>query len=177
MNINRKLLAAALCLSVMSVPATAHDFMGQHDRALYAGAYLTVSFGDRGKAAKSPLRYGFSAGWRQQDFGASQRFSHHSIFRNDDGLGFAAYGNIDARVIDLNFSERGFERLAFTGLPLLQNAAYGPPARLGHHFAADNGEDGEEGDFAKTFWTGTAVVAVLALAGLGVAYAVTYKGD
>lgn len=171
MKLNILLISALLLALAHGNLAMAQDYYGQQDRALYAGAYFSMSFGDIRKSAHHPVRYGFSAGFRQQNFGVNDRLSNHSLVRNDRHLGFAGYGNIDARVFDLNFSDRGFEKISFAGLAFVEKDTFGQMQHLGRSGALSADGDDENGGAGKALlWTGVAVgvaIGIVAIARFG----------
>lgn len=171
------LIVVTIMMIVNAGPAAAQDLFGQQDRAMYAGAYLTMSFGGTKKATKRPVRYGFSAGWRQQNFGASHQFSSHSVFRHDRDFGYAGYGNIDARVVDLSFSDRGFDRLSLSGLSLAQADDYGTYATFGRRYATEGGADGEkDSDSTDSIWKAVLIGGAVVAVGVGVVAIAQFQG-
>jgi len=168
-----KFLSVAALALIWSGATTAQDFTGQQDRAAYAGAYFSMSFGGGAKAEKRPVRFGFSAGLRQSNLGHSSNYFGAQFDRRDANITMLADRDWQARVVDLNFSDRGFERFSFSGTAFAQKDALGQISYLGDRFNLDDeGEEKGSGVGKILLWTG----AVIGAAGLTLYYVAQYRG-
>jgi len=140
----KKILGIVFLLTVWSGAANAQSYLGGQERAVYAGAYLSLSFGGGEKAYKRPLRYGFSAGFRQSKFSGSSNYFGTQFDRGDANINMFEDRDWQARVVDLNFSDRGFEHLSLSGMAFAQKDAYGQMRYLGGRggLYADGDDDG-----------------------------------
>lgn len=120
-----KLLCCLAFLAAMPATATAEDYYAKTDHALYAGFYLSVPLGPkaRGRSAQK-LRFGFAAGPR-----FDLRATRYDPTRAR---------TLHARIFDLRFSSRGFERFSLAGTTLVGTNRYGGL------MAADDAEEGGE---------------------------------
>jgi len=152
------LLSAVVFAFASSGATMAQDFYDQQDRAAYAGAYFSLSFGGGDKAYKRPVRYGFSAGFRQSNFGQSSTYFGTQFERRDAGINMLSGRDWQARLVDLNFSDRGFERFSFSGTAFAQKDAFGRVRYLdGQGLYADGDDDSGIGVGKILLWTGAAI--------------------
>jgi len=169
-KVTKKLFGLALLLTVWSGASNAQTYLDQQQRAAYAGAYFSLSFGGGEKAYKRPVQYGFSAGFRQSKFGGSSNYFGTQFNRRDANISMFEDRDWQARIVDLNFSDRGFERFSFSGTAFAQRDAFGQVQYFGgrNGLYADGDDEGKKGmgTVGKVLlWTGAAVgVAVLSLA-------------
>lgn len=122
--------------------AYANDLhLEQTNRATYAGLYASIPFGGpQNKSAFDTASVGFTAGFR------------HEL---RDSYGANAYRQVDARMLDMSFSRKGFDRFSFAGQPVLLNGTDGIEYVLG----ASEGEGGMSSQAAV-------ILGVAAIAGL-----------
>lgn len=151
----------------------AQDFTSQQDRAAYAGAYFSMSFGGGEASYKRPVSYGFSAGLRQRSFRQSNNYFGTQFDRHDANINMLEGRDWQARIFDLNFSDRGFEHLSLSGMSFAQKDAFGQVRYFGNKMGLD-GEDGEK-DYGYDWgdillWGGAAlgVVVIVTVASEGV---------
>lgn len=157
-----KLLSMAALAFVWSSAATAQNTYDQPERAAYAGAYFSMSFGGGEKAYKRPLRYGFSAGFRQSKFSGSSNYFGTQFNRHNANISMFEDRDWQARVVDLNFSDRGFERLSLSGMAFAQKDAFGQVRYLG-------GRDGLYADGDDDGGTSVGKIVLWSAVGLGAA--------
>jgi len=137
------ILGLAVLFAVFSSASSAQTFTDQQKRSAYAGAYFSLSFGGGEKAYKRPVRYGFSAGFRQSNFGASSHYYSPQFDRRDANINLRGGNDWQARVVDLNFSDRGFEHLSLSGVAFAQKDAFGQVQYFGGRgLYADEDEKG-----------------------------------
>jgi len=171
-----KILSAVTLMASFSGVATAQNFTGQQDRAAYAGAYFSMSFGGGEASYKRPVSYGFSAGLRQRSFQQSNNYFGTQFDRRDANVNMLEGRDWQARVFDLNFSDRGFERLSLSGMSFAQKDALGQVRYLGGLNRFNGDSDGEENgvNVGKILlWTG----AVIGVAGITLLAVVDYSDE
>jgi len=156
----------AVLMAFCAGASSAQSFGEQQDRAAYAGAYLSLSFGGDNTTYKSPVRYGFSAGLRQRSYSQSGNYFGTQFDRGDAKINMLGNRDWQARMVDLNFSNRGFERFSLAGTSFVQKDAYGQLQYIGGRYSLDG--DGKEGSTLRTvgkviLWTGVAVVGAVAI--------------
>ena len=155
-NLIRRVLTALFITAFLSGVSQAQTFHDQ-DRAAYAGAYFSMSFGENKARADKQMRYGFSAGFRQRGFAALDSNYNRRFGWQYSDLNLIQSRDVQARVIDLNFSGRGFEHMSVSGLAFAKKDELGQVSYLSDRFNAD-GEDG--GGSKVLLWTGVAVGAL-----------------
>ena len=168
-----KLLSLAILVTVWSGASSAQTFTDQQRRAAYAGAYFSLSFGGGEKSYKRPVRYGFSAGLRQSSFGPSSHYYSPQFNRTDANINLRGGRDWQARVVDLNFSDRGFEHLSLSGMAFAQKDAFGQVRYLGGRNSLNaDGDDEGSGVGKILLWTGV----IVGVAGIALYYTAQYRG-
>ena len=155
-NLIRRVCSALLITVLMSGISQAHILDDQR-RAAYAGAYLSMSFGGDKANSIQPIQYGFSAGFRQRSFtGPNDNYSRQFGWEHSD-INLIQNRDLQARVINLGFSDRGFEKMSVSGLSLVKRDSLGQITYFDDRFNSD-GEGGKGGKIL--LWTGIAVGAL-----------------
>lgn len=121
---------------------SAQSFNEHTTRAHYAGLYfsLPIGHGNDTQTSKHKMKFGFAAGLRQDQFGAYYNFTGRKTF--------------DGRVMNLEFTGDGFQKLSLAGTNLLQKDANGTVVLLD-----DNGDGGMSLGGKILLGAGVAVVA------------------
>lgn len=155
-NLIRRIFSALLIAVFFTGMSQAQTFDDQR-RAAYAGAYFSMSFGGDKVSSKKPVRYGFSAGFRQRSFAAPDDNYSRQFGWQHSNINLIQSRDLQARVIDLNFSDRGFEKMSVSGLTFAKRDAFGQVTYFDDRFNAD-GEGSKGGKIL--LWTGIAVGAL-----------------
>lgn len=161
-------LRVAVLVVFWSGASSAQPYLNGQERAIYAGAYLSLSFGGGHTPHKQPIRYGFSAGFRQSNFGQSRNYFSPQFDRFEANLDMLDSRDWQARVVDMNFSDRGFERLSVSGTAFVQKDAFGRLYYFGNKNRLD-GDGSEEGkkdygyDWGDILLWGGAAIGVIGI--------------
>lgn len=168
-----KWVSMAMFILTWSGLAKAQDFTGLPERATYAGAYFSISFGGDSKTYKRPVRYGFSAGFRQTNATQFGSYYGSQFGQRDVHLNMIESRDLQARIVDLNFSGRGFERLSLSGMAFAKRDEWGQVTYMDglRQLNADGDEEG--GSLRTWLWIGAGVGAVALVA----SQLIYYRGE
>jgi hypothetical protein len=145
-----KIIKLLVLLSFTAVysPVHANDYYHLNNiqqGEAYAGAYLSFKFGNNSRTQnKQKLRYGLSAGLRQQNLSLTGNPSFNiqdRFFYSRNNSLFAQSHIREIRVFDTNFDSEGFKSLNFANVPMYKRGVNGELEfiRLG----LDGDEEGE----------------------------------
>lgn len=165
--------AWGLAISPVAANGLYNDFDAHADwrsnGAAYAGAYLTYRFGSGVRSSKPALSYGFRAGLQPGALTTRTTAPHWSQSVSPYGparpvpIGLSAPVQLD--VLTINFSERGFEKTNFVGVPVLAAQSNQGLWRLGaNEDIEEEKEDGVPGWLLITGGVIAVGVGVIALA-------------
>jgi len=139
------LILSLISISFITLPATAQSFDDGRDSAAYAGLYMSVPLASQRTAHTKDFKFGFKAGLRQDI-----RYTKNGLVKTS---------TYTADMLDLNFSEQGFNKLSLAGTPLIFEDYAGQIQYM----------DGDEGGSSNTIlWVagGILVLGAVAVAAL-----------
>ena len=145
-----KIIKLLILVSFLSayIPVHANDYNHLNniqENEVYAGAYLNFKFGQNSKSTNhQKLRYGLSAGLRQQSFSFTGKPSFNTqsqFFYSRNNSLFAQPYLKEINVFNTSFTKNGFNSLNFANIPIYKRSANGDLEFI--RFGLDDSEEGK----------------------------------
>ena len=144
------LLLSLISIFSLTQNASAQSIYDQRDSAAYAGLYVSIPFGHTARKIEDEYKLGFKAGLRQD-----RRFSRNGLTKTS---------SFTADVVDLNFSQQGFNKLTLAGIPVVYTDIYGRAHYLGEDEDSDGGSTiGKIALWSLGIVVGAAVIVAVAV--------------